>query len=152
MTFISTEQQQQIRTVLEEMTSPVKLVHFTQEINVEHTRETRELLGELSALSEKLSLDIYNLQTDREKAAEWKVERVPSTAVAGTEESKAGKDEGEKDFGIRFYGFPMGYEFSSLVEAILSVSKGDSGLGAASRETLKKITKPLHLEVFVTPT
>lgn len=152
MAFISDEQQQQLRKVLEEMSSPVKLVHFTQETNVEHARETREMLEELCALSEKLSLEIYNLQIDREKAAAWKVERAPSTAVAGRKESKEGKDEGEKDFGIRFYGFPLGYEFSSLVEAILSVSKGDSGLGATSKEALKKVTAPLHLEVFVTPT
>ncbi|MCZ6514529.1 MAG: hypothetical protein O6850_01555 [Acidobacteria bacterium] len=40
MAFISDEQQQQLRKVLEEMSSPVKLVHFTQETNVEHARET----------------------------------------------------------------------------------------------------------------
>ena len=66
---------------------------------------------------------------------------VPATAVVG-----------EKDYGIRFYGVPMGYEFSSLLDAIVSVSKADSGLGSETRETLQKLTQPLHLMVFVTPT
>ena len=139
--MINDEQKEQIQEIMGRMEAPVKLVHFTQEINVEFAREARGVLEELSELSDKLSLETYNLQLDREQAAQWKIDRVPATAVVG-----------EKDYGIRFYGVPMGYEFSSLLDAIVSVSKADSGLGSETRETLQKLTQPLHLMVFVTPT
>jgi hypothetical protein len=35
---------------------------------------------------------------------------------------------------------------------MLSVSAGDSGLSEDSKEKLKNVTQPLHLEIFVTPT
>ena len=139
--MINDEQKSQIQEIMGRMEAPVKLVHFTQEINVESAREARGLLEELSGLSDKLSLETYNLQLDREQAAHWKIDRVPATAVVG-----------EKDYGIRFYGVPMGYEFSSLLDAIVSVSRADSGLESETRETLQKLTQPLHLMVFVTPT
>ena len=130
-----------IRERFKEMVNPVKLVHFTQELNIEYGRETRELLKEVAALSDQISLEVYDFLLDKEKVAEYKVDKVPATVVRNG-----------KDYGIRFYGIPAGYEFSTLLDAILSVSKGDSGLGAKSKEKLSQVTRPLHLEVFVTPT
>ena len=40
----------------------------------------------------------------------------------------------------------------SLLEAIEIVSKGESGLSASGKERLKGLNKPVHLQVFVTPT
>lgn len=148
--MIQDEQKKEIQEILAQMEAPVKLVHFTQEINVEFAREGRKLLEELSEISDKLSLEVYNLQIDREKAAEWRIDKVPATAIVGGGGDGAG--DNEKDYGIRFYGAPMGYEFESLLDAIVSVSKADSGLASETRETLQKLTQPLHLMVFVTPT
>lgn len=141
MGLIGEEDAREIRERLKEMTNPVKLVHFTQELNIEYGRETRELLKDVTALSDQLSLEVYDFLLDKEKVAEYQVDKVPATVVRN-----------DKDYGIRFYGIPAGYEFSSLLDAILSVSKGDSGLGAKSKEKLSQVTQPLHLEVFVTPT
>ena len=104
-------------------------------------REAKELLSELLGLSDKLSLEVYNFLLDKEKVAEYAVDKVPATAVRNG-----------KDYGIRFYGLPAGYEFATLLDAILSVSQGDSGLKAENREKLAKVTQPVHLQVFVTPT
>ena len=59
---------------------------------------------------------------------------------------------GEKDHGVRFYGMPSGYEFGTLVDAILDVSSGDSGLSEPTRTALAQLTRPVHLQVFSTPT
>lgn len=123
------------------MASPVKLAHFTQELNLEYGREARQLLQDLIALSDKLSLEVYNFLIDKEKVAEYAVDKVPATVVRNG-----------KDYGIRFYGLPAGYEFSSLLDAIISVSRNDSGLKEETREKLRAVAQPLHLEVFVTPT
>ena len=131
----------EIRTRLEGMPGPVKLVHFTQELNLEYGREARQLLEELTQISAKLTLETYNFLTDKEKAAEYAVDKVPATVIRNG-----------KDYGIRFFGLPAGYEFGVLLDGILAVSQGDSGLQAPSREKLAQLTEPLHLQVFTTPT
>jgi len=141
MGLIRDEDAVEIRERLKEMVNPVKLVHFTQELNLQYGREAQQLLKDLVALSGKLSVELYNFLLDKEKVAEYRVDKVPATAVRDG-----------KDYGIRFYGLPAGYEFSTLLDAILDVSKGDSGLSPESKEKLGRITQPLHLEVFVTPT
>lgn len=131
----------EIKKRFEQLTNPVKLVHFTQELNLEYGRETKQLLEEVAATSDKISMEVFNFLIDKEKVAEYGVDKVPATVVRNG-----------KDYGIRFYGLPAGYEFSNLIDAILSVSQGDSGLNDVTKEKLKAITQPLHLEVFVTPT
>jgi alkyl hydroperoxide reductase subunit AhpF len=59
---------------------------------------------------------------------------------------------GARDYGIRFLGIPSGYEFMSLLDAILVASKGESGLSEASRAMLAGLESPVTLQVFVTPT
>jgi glutaredoxin-like protein len=141
MPLIRDEDIAEIRERFKQLVNPVKLVHFTQELNLEHGRVARQLLEELAGTSDKISVEVFNFLIDKEKVTEYGVDKVPATVVRNG-----------KDYGIRFYGVPAGYEFSTLLDAILSVSAADSGLGEASKERLKAITQPLHLEVFVTPT
>jgi alkyl hydroperoxide reductase subunit AhpF len=65
----------------------------------------------------------------------------------------AGRD-GEQilDYGIRYSGIPAGHEFSSLLNTLLLVSGRDSGLDSKTRQVLATLDKPIHLQVFVTPT
>jgi alkyl hydroperoxide reductase subunit AhpF len=58
----------------------------------------------------------------------------------------------DRDYGIRYYGVPAGYEFAALVNDIFDVSRGDSGLSAQSKAALAQLKEPLHLQVFSTPT
>ena len=132
---------QQIRQRLAEMVNPVRLIHFTQELNLEYGRETKQLVEELAGFSDKLSVEVYNFLLDKDRVAEYGIDKVPATVIRNG-----------KDYGIRFYGIPAGYEFSTLLDTILDVSKGDSRLNPESREKLGAITEPLQLEVFVTPT
>jgi len=77
---------------------------------------------------------------NQQKAKTYGVQLVPAVIV-----------EGEKDHGIRFFGTPDGYEFSSLVEDILAIGTGTTPLSQASREKLAGLTQPLHIQVLVTP-
>jgi glutaredoxin-like protein len=141
MGLIRDEDALEIRERLKAMANPVKLIHFTQELNLEYGVEARQLVEEVAALSDKLSAEVYNFLLDKEKVAEYGIDKVPATVVCDG-----------KDYGIRFYGIPAGYEFATLLDVIVSVSTGDSGLGGESKERIAKIAQPLHLEVFVTPT
>jgi len=141
MGLLRDEDVAEIRERLQGMTHPVRLIHFTQELDLQYGREVRQLLEELAQISDKLSLETYDHLIDKEKAAEYAVDKVPAIVIRNG-----------KDYGIRFYGLPAGYEFAALLDAILLVSKGDSGLQPASREKLAQLTQPLHLQVFTTPT
>jgi len=139
--FIREQDQAAIRERLQAMTEPVRLAFFTQQLECQFCRETGQLLEELAALSPKLVLETHNFQIDKEKVAQYGIDKIPATVV-----------EGKKDYGVRFYGIPAGYEFANLLEAILLVSRGDSGLSPETRRTLAAITSPTRIEVFTTPT
>ena len=141
MGLIGNEEGEEIRERLNEMVNPVRLIHFTQELNLEYGREAKQLVEELAGFSDKLSAEVCSFQLDKERVAEYGIDKVPATVIRNG-----------KDYGIRFYGIPAGYEFSTILDTIVAVSKGDSGLKPESREKLATITEPMHLEVFVTPT
>lgn len=131
----------QVRTSLAELANPVRLLVFTQEMECQFCRENRELAEEVGALSDKVKVEVYNFLLDKEKVDEFKIARVPALVVAG-----------EKDYGIRFYGVPAGYEFTSLLNALQLVGRRDSGLRPETRARLKTLDKPVAVDVFVTLT
>jgi len=83
---------------------------------------------------------------DKETAERYAIDKIPAIALVRVEES------GERDYGIRLYGIPSGYEFTSLIEDIMEVSVGETSLKPKTKEALAKITAPVHIQVFVTPT
>ncbi|MGD1009059.1 MAG: thioredoxin family protein [Candidatus Aminicenantales bacterium] len=136
-----------------ELASKVSLLFFTQEPTVlivpnripglecQFCRETRQLLEEVKSLSDKIDLQVFDFVAHKEKAAEFGIDKIPATVVLGV-----------KDVGIRFYGIPSGYEYTSLVEAIVDVSKGTTELGPKTKESLRTVGRDVHIQVFVTPT
>lgn len=141
MPMLRDEDRAQVRVQLEGLVNSVQLVMFTQTIECEFCSETRDLVEEVASLSDKVEAVIYNFITDEGKADEYGVDKIPAIAVIG-----------EKDYGVRFYGIPAGYEFTSLIDAIRTVSKGEAELSQATKEALAAIDEPVHFQVFVTPT
>jgi alkyl hydroperoxide reductase subunit AhpF len=139
--MIGEREQNEIRKILGNMTNPVKIINFTQTFECDTCHDTRLLLEELTALDDKLSLEVLNFTIDKEKAAEYGIDKIPATIL-----------ESNGTRGPRLYGVPAGYEFASLLDAIVLTSRGESGLSPQSRELVAKITEPLHIEVLVTPT
>ncbi len=120
---------------------PVKIINFTQKFECDSCQETRELIEELAALSGKLSVEVHDFVENKDQVAKYNIDKIPATVLVG-----------DKDYGIRFYGIPSGYEFATLLEDLVMVSKRDSGLAEDSRKKLAALTMPLHLQVFTTPT
>lgn len=144
MALIKDKDAKAVQERLAKLPGPVTLAVFTQEFECDLCRETRELAQEVAALSGgKVKVEVFDLVRDKAKADSLRIDKIPAIAVLGA---------GGEDRGIRFYGIPAGYEFVSLLETIDMISKGDSGLGPASREKLKALAGPLDLQVFVTPT
>lgn len=119
------------------------MLFFTQELECQYCSETKQILTELSEISNKLQLEIKNFVTDKDDAVKFGIDKIPATVLL---------DENGKDFGIKFYGIPSGYEFASLLEDIKMLGTGVSGLSKEVEEEIKKIDSDVHMQVFVTPT
>ncbi|MDA8230293.1 MAG: FAD-dependent oxidoreductase [Magnetospirillum sp.] len=140
-TFLTDDVKAEVTQRLGEMRDPVRLVQFTQKYACGTCADQEALLAELAGLSDKLTLEVHELTADPETAARYRIDKVPATAVIG-----------DRDWGIRFFGLTGGYEFGSLLEAIVMVSTGRSGLDPAVEALAKRISVPTHLEIMVTLT
>jgi len=98
-------------------------------------------LTELCSLSDKLKLEVYDMILNGDQALSYRIERTPATVVLG-----------ERDYGIRFYGLTMGHEFTSLLEALLMVSSGQSSLDPELEPLVKGLSEKVHLQILVTLT
>ena len=136
----------QIQEAFAEVKEPVEVLLFGSKDNCDYCNETKQLLEEVTALNDKLALSVYDIQEHADVAGKFNVTNAPGIVIAA-------KDNAEvKNLGIQFSGIPSGHEFSTLINDIIIVSRRESGLDAKTREFLKNLDKPLHLQVFVTPT
>jgi len=136
----------QIEEAFKQMKEPVQILFFGSDENCDYCADTRQLLEEVAAVDDRLGLSIYDLQADAEVAKKFNVDKAPAIVIAA-------KDGGQIiDFGIQYSGIPSGHEFGTLINDVILVSGRDSGLSAEVREFLKNLEKPLHMQVFVTPT
>jgi glutaredoxin-like protein len=129
------------------MTRRVRLLFFTQTLDCATCLQARQVLDELPPLSDQIAVEEVNFVLDHDRAEPYGIDRVPAIALVFE-----GIDGRDVDSRIRFLGTPAGYEFISLVKAILLVGKGDSGLTAESQARLAAIDQPIALHVFTTPT
>jgi glutaredoxin-like protein len=123
------------------LANDVELIVFTQELECNFCKETRELALDLGTLSSKIKVEIYDFVKNGEEVLEYKIKRIPAIAIVG-----------KLDFGIRYYGVPAGYELSTMIDTIIDVSKGTTKLPEAIKNRLAEIKKDVHLQVFVSPT
>jgi alkyl hydroperoxide reductase subunit AhpF len=143
MALLSDQDRQVVRGHLAELEHDVTLLLFTQTIGGPETGViAKQILDELSGLSERLGVDEVNSVLDKERAARYGIDKIPAIAVLR---------DGE-DTRIRFFGAPAGYEFMSLVEAVILAGGDDSGLTEESKKLVAAVQEPMSIEVFVTPT
>jgi len=139
MPLIQEKDREQIRKLFDRLEHPVRIINFTSGIDCEYCDDTQRLLEEVANLSDHISLETYDFRSDAAEVARFAIDKIPATVIMG-----------EDDYGIRLYGVPYGYEFSTLIEDIVMVSRRDSGLSEETRNRLAQITDPIHLKVFVT--
>jgi glutaredoxin-like protein len=123
--------------------TPVTILFFTQTIGAPDTvLVARQVLDEVVSLNDQISLEEVNFVLDRERAVQFGIDGIPAVALLSAGE----------DTRIRFLGAPAGYEFMSLVEALILAGTGDSGLTAESKALIaENVTGPTDILVFVTP-
>ena len=149
--MIPLKEQDAIRELFaHQLISQVKIDHFTEpESSVSvpgknpctYCKLTREMLQELAALSDLVSLRIHMFEDAPEERDKYAIERVPATVLRGRNGSF-----------VKYYGIPGGTEFPALLESIVDISRGDVLLSEESIKTLDNLDKDVSIRVFVTPT
>ncbi|MCH7809032.1 MAG: thioredoxin family protein [Chloroflexi bacterium] len=133
-----------------EMAAPVKIDYFTQrETKLEapgvvpcaFCKQTQDMLKELSALSDLISLRVHQFEDNPEEKATFGVERVPGMVLRGP---------GPGFF--KYYGIPGGTEFPAFVESLVDLSRWETLLMADSVKALSELKTDVSVRVFVTPT
>jgi glutaredoxin-like protein len=144
MSLLSERDRQTVQSHLAGLTHDVTLLFFTQAIGAPDTAViARQVIDEVAGLSERVSVEEVNLILDREKSAQFGIDRIPAIVLL----------RDGSDTRMRFLGAPAGYEFSSLIESIILAGTDDSGLSEDSKRLIaEKATAPMDIKVFVTPT
>ena len=144
MALLSEKDRQTVRGHLAVIEEPVRLLFFTQTIGAPETAHVaRQVLDEIVSLSDLVTLEEVNVVLEQDRAREYGIEQIPATVLL----------KGTQDTRIRFLGAPAGYEFMSLIEAVILAGTNDSGLTPDSRALVAEhVTSPLEIQVFVTPT
>jgi hypothetical protein len=149
--LLSDEDRQQIQQAFADLKSDVRLVFFTQTLNCETCDIAKQILDEVATLSPRVTVEEHNFLLEKAEAAALGIDRVPGIAILGAPREDA--DAGTPDPRIRMYGAPHGYEFASLLDGILLVGRAEEdGLSSTSKALLSSLTRPVHIQVFVTPT
>ena len=142
MSLLPEDKKEALRNDLKErMVDPVKIVMFTQEIECRFCSDTRQLVQELATLSDKVTVEVYDFMANGDKAKEYKIDKIPALAIIG-----------KKDYGVRIYGIPYGYELQTLIGAVVYVSRGTTDLSEKTKTILVDVKSPVHIQVFVTLT
>jgi glutaredoxin-like protein len=141
MGVLKEKDKEKVTNVLKGMEKDVTVVMFTQEMECPRCEMTRLMLEEISGLSDKLSFEVHDFVADADLAKKYGVDKIPATVLLG-----------DKDYGIRFYGVPAGYEFNVLIEDILDAGKRNPGLSKEVMTELAKVDRPVHMQVLISPT
>lgn len=143
MPLMDDNTREQVREMLSDLTGSVKLLVFTQQFECQMCAETRQIAEEVAELSDKITVEVRDFVSDEALAQQLHIDKIPAIAVLGAD---------DRDYAIRFFGIPSGYEFMSLLESIQLVSKGETQLSDETKAYLDALEGELHLQVFVTPT
>jgi glutaredoxin-like protein len=108
--------------------------------NEQYFDYTEEIVNEVAALSDKIKVQIFKDNADKEQ--EYNVKGISALFIEGKNTDK----------NVVYYGIPSGHEFSSLLEDIIDASKGVTELPELVKSKIRKIISPVEILVFVTPT
>jgi alkyl hydroperoxide reductase subunit AhpF len=143
MGLLSAQDEATLKQHLSVITTPVQLLLFTQAIGgSESGTVTKQILGELAALNNKITVVDKNFVLDSEDKAKYKIDKAPAIVLLSD----------GVDTRMRLFGAPTGYEFVGLVEAIIVAGTGKIDLDPETMKWIQAVDKPTHIQVFSTPT
>jgi glutaredoxin-like protein len=142
MSLIPDEHREHVKNELaENLVNPVRLIMFTQQLECQLCLQTKQLVTEIAGLNDKVQAEVHDFVADAELAKQFGVDKIPAVVLVG-----------RRDYGVRLYGLPYGYEFQTLMSALKVVSRGTTDLSEETKLKLQTVRTPVHIQVFVTLT
>jgi alkyl hydroperoxide reductase subunit AhpF len=142
VSMLKESDKQYVRTTLGGMKDDVRVVLFSRDGGeCKYCDETEGLLADIAAAAPRVKVEVLSLKKDAARARELGIDKVPGIALLG-----------KKDYNLRYFGLPSGYDFTPFVETIRAVADDNPGISAESAAKLAKLTKPVQITVFVTQT
>ncbi len=138
--MLSEKDKAYVRKTLDGMKDEVRLTLFSRDGGeCKYCGETEGLLSDIAAAAPRVKLEVLSLKKDAARAKELGIDKAPGIALVG-----------KKDYNLRYFGLPSGYDFIPFVETIRAVGDDNPGISPESAARLAKLTKPVQLSVFVT--
>jgi glutaredoxin-like protein len=152
MAFIPEKEAGELKAHLEaHLTAPVTLDLFVRSARglwlpgrreCETCEDTRTLMQELAALSDRITLHVHDVSAEPEAAAAAGLEpdQLPALVLSGAANGR-----------VRFLGIPAGLEFATLLRGLIDVARGGTSLAGETKRALRGLENDVHIRVFVTP-
>lgn len=141
MGLLSAADAEQVRKLFDGIARDVGIRLYTQRLNCDGCLDTERIVTELASLSGRIRLEKLNFLTDTAQKESDDIAAVPAILVSDGSHNRA-----------RFYGTPSGYEFTTLLTAIVDAGSGKPEIEQATSYFLSSLDRDLLLKVFVTPT
>jgi glutaredoxin-like protein len=141
MSLLNEEVKGQLKEVFGGMKNEVTIALFLGETGCDSCKDTKDYMEDVESLTEKINLEIYDIEKDSEKAKELNVENIPAIVLL---------DANKKDNGVKYYGIPAGHEINSFVTGVLEVSGAGEKLSDSLESQIKAIDKKVDIKVFIT--
>ncbi len=143
MGLLSPQDETVLKQHLSAITMPVQVLVFTQAFGgSESGPVARQVVAEVAALNDQITVVEKNFVLDLEDKAKYKIDKAPAIVILSD----------GVDTRMRMYGAPTGYEFVGLVEAILVAGTGKIDFEPETMAWVQAVTTPTHIQVFSTPT
>lgn len=140
VSMLSEKDKAYVKKTLGGMKDEVRLVLFSRDGGeCKYCGEAEGLLTDIAAAEPRVKVEVLSLKNDAARAKELGIDKVPGIALLG-----------KKDYNLRYFGLPSGYDFIPFVETIRAVGDDASGVSPESAAQLAQLTKPVQLSVFVT--
>lgn len=140
VSMLSEKDKAYVKKTLDGMKDEVRLVLFSRDGgDCKYCGETEGLLMDIAAAEPRVKLEVLSLTKDAARAKELGIDKVPGIALLG-----------KKDYNLRYFGLPSGYDFIPFVETVRAVADDNPGISRESAEQLAKLAKPVQISVFVT--
>jgi ABC-type glycerol-3-phosphate transport system substrate-binding protein len=138
--MLGEKDKQYVRETLAGMKDGVRLVLFSRDGgDCVYCADAESLLADIAAAEPRVRVETLSLTKDAARARELGIDKVPGIAILGA-----------RDYGLRYFGLPSGFEFIPFVETLRSVGNDDPELLPETVAALGRLEKPVHLAVFVT--
>lgn len=141
MAFLNEDIRKQLTSIFEPMKNNVEIALFLEKTGCETCEDTKGFVGEIAELSDKISLKVYDLEDDSDKAGELGIDKAPGMVLLDSE----GNDKG-----VKFFGIPAGHEVNSFIGGLLEMSGSGQALPEQLKDRVGKIDKKVNIKVFVT--